>query len=157
MVGLHREPGDRAGIGLGKVDFAGQVAPPSYEAGQRNPGDYEALVAQGPVTIHDNENLGITDIGVSMCRKQIRQGIRAVAKGEPLAWPYRGNGAPVSTYNLELVSRVPPLPGVDDTETVRWFGKRVAEVVIESGGLPPGKRHETARSLVRDLIAREFS
>jgi hypothetical protein len=139
------------------VDFPGQVAPPSKEEGQRNPGDYEALVAQGPVAIHDNETLGVTDMGVIMCRKQIRQGIRAVAKGEPLAWPTRDNNAPTSTYNLELVSRVPPLPGIDDAETVRRFGNRVAELVIESGGLPPGKRHETAKQMVAELIAREFS
>jgi nitrite reductase/ring-hydroxylating ferredoxin subunit len=152
-----RETGNRAGIGLGMVDFPGQVAPPSKEEGQRNPGDYEALVAQGPVAIHDNETLGVTDMGVIMCRKQIRQGIRAVAKGEPLAWPTRDNNAPTSTYNLELVSRVPPLPGIDDAETVRRFGNRVAELVIESGGLPPGKRHETAKQMVAELIAREFS
>ena len=42
--------GDAEAIGLGKVDFPGQVAAPTHEEGQRNPGDFEAQVAQGPVT-----------------------------------------------------------------------------------------------------------
>ena len=93
-----------------------------------------------------------------MARLQIRQGIRAVEQGKPLDWPGRVDGALVPTYNLELVSRVPRKPGTDDDdEAVRRFGRRVAEIVIESGELPPGSRQETARARVETLIADEFS
>ena len=149
--------GDAEAIGLGKVDFPGQVAAPSHEEGQRNPGDFEAQVAQGPVTVHANETRGVTDEGVIMTRRQIRKGIRAVKRGKPLDWPSRAGGDLLPTYNIELVSRVPRKPGADDDEAVRRFGRRVAEIVIESGGLPPGIRQETAKSRIDAMIAAEFS
>ena len=149
--------GDPDGIGLGKVDFPGQVAAPTHEEGQRNPGDFEAQVAQGPVTIHANETRGVTDEGVIMARRQIRKGIRAVKQGKPLDWPSRAGADPLPTYNIELVSRVPRKPGTDDEATVRRFGRRVAEIVIESGDLPPGIRRETAKARVDAMIAEEFS
>ncbi|MEC7490343.1 MAG: Rieske 2Fe-2S domain-containing protein [Pseudomonadota bacterium] len=152
-----RETGNEDGIGLGMVDFPGQVPAADSVEGQRNPGDYEALVAQGPVAIHTNETPGVTDEGVLMGRRQIRAGIRAIAKGGTLSWPARGNGDPVSTYNLELVSRVPARDGEDDSATVRRFGQRVAELIIDSGSLPPGTRQKVARERIEELIAREFS
>ena len=152
-----RETGNAAGIGLGMVDFPGQVPTAEHTEGQRNPGDYEALVAQGPVAIHANETPGVTDEGVIMARRQIRAGIRAIGKGDALSWPARSNIEPVSTYNLELVSRVPIKNGGDDTLTVRRFGKRVAELIIESGSLTPGARQNTVRERIERLISREFS
>ena len=46
------------------------------------PGDWDAWVSQGPVTLHSREHLGTTDRGVIMCRKLVRQGIRAVAEDD---------------------------------------------------------------------------
>ena len=152
-----RGVGDADGIGLGKVDFPGQVPAADHAAGQRNPGDFEAQVAQGPITIHANETRGVTDEGVVLCRRQIRAGIRAVAEGRALSWPTSTGDAPLSTYNLELVTRVLARPGIDDARTVDRFGRRVAETVIESGGLPPGARQEAARARIAKLIAEEFS
>ena len=149
--------GDPDGIGLGKVDFPGQVAAPTREEGQRNPGDFEAQVAQGPVTIHANETRGVTDEGVIMARRQIRKGIRALKQGKPLDWPARAGTDPLPTYNIELVSRVPRKSRTDDDATVRRFGRRVAEIVIESGDLPPGTRQETAKARIDAMIAEEFS
>jgi nitrite reductase/ring-hydroxylating ferredoxin subunit len=151
-----RETGDPASIGLGMVDFPGQTAAPSYEEGQHNPGDFEAQVAQGDVTIHANENRGVTDEGVIMARRQIRRGIRAVKKGERLSWPSATNGHPVPTYNLELVSRVPRKNDRDDQAVVHRFGERVSRIIIESAELPPGRRQETAKARVEQLIAEEF-
>ena len=152
-----RGTGDPASIGLGTVDFPGQTAAPSHKEGQRNPGDFEAQVAQGDIAIHANENKGVTDEGVVMTRRQIRRAIRAVKNGERLSWPVRTNGVPVPTYNLELVSRVPKKPGTDDDEVVRRFGERVCEIVIASADLPPGVRQETAKACIERLIAEEFS
>ena len=92
-----------------------------------------------------------------MARRQIRAGIRAIIKGDELSWPARSNAEPVSTYNLELVARVPVKDVGDDPETVRRFGMRVAELIIESGSLAPGARQKTAREWVESLIAHEFS
>ena len=58
-----------------------QTAAPTYEEGQRRPGDYEAQVAQRPMAIHGLEHLSVTDRGVSMFRKLVGQGIRTVRDG----------------------------------------------------------------------------
>ena len=58
--------GDRSAVGLNKVDFVGQTGVErSYEEGQVSPGDYEAQVSQGEITIHADEQLGTTDGGVA--------------------------------------------------------------------------------------------
>ncbi len=130
---------------------------PTHEAGQRNPGDFEAQAAQGVIAVHGNECRGVTDEGVVMTRKLLRKGIRAVGKGKAIDAPRRYAANPVPTYNLELVTRVPPIPGQDDSALVRRFGHRVAEIIIDSAELPPGQRQETARARVRALVAGEFS
>lgn len=48
---------------------------------QRYPGDYEAQVGQGPITLHSEERLSSTDRGVSMVRRQFKQQVRVVAEG----------------------------------------------------------------------------
>lgn len=148
---------DEQNIGLGRADFPGQVAAPTHAEGQRNPGDFEAQAAQGVIAVHGNETRGVTDQGVVMTRKLLRKGIRAVSHGRPIDAPRRYAANPVPTYNLELVTRVPPVPGQHDNALVRRFGHQVAEIIINSAELPPGHRQETARARVRALIAGEFS
>ncbi len=65
------------------------------EAGhQQYPGDYEAQVGQGRITLHSEEHLGFTDEGVRLFRKLFKQAIKDVEKG----------GDPPATYRKE-----PPL------------------------------------------------
>ena len=52
------------------IMLPGQLAADSYEAGQRQPGDYEAQVSQRPIAIHGLEHIGATDRGVMMFRNQ---------------------------------------------------------------------------------------
>jgi phenylpropionate dioxygenase-like ring-hydroxylating dioxygenase large terminal subunit len=49
---------------------------------QQLPGDYEAQVGQGAITLHSEENLAGSDKGVTMFRHRFRQAVRAVAAGE---------------------------------------------------------------------------
>ena len=133
------------------------MAAPTHAEGQRNPGDFEAQAAQGVIAIHGNENRAVTDTGVVTTRKLLRRGIRAVGKGKAFDTPKRYAANPVPTYNLELVTRVPPIAGQDDSALIRRFGHRVAEIIIESALLPPDQRQKTARARVRQLIAGEFS
>jgi len=53
----------------------------SDEEHQRYPGDYEAQVGQGPVTLHSEERLATSDRGVSMVRRQFRAQAEIVAAG----------------------------------------------------------------------------
>lgn len=49
---------------------------------QRFPGDYEAQVSQGPITLHSEEHLVRTDRGIVLLRKLLERQVDAVARGE---------------------------------------------------------------------------
>jgi nitrite reductase/ring-hydroxylating ferredoxin subunit len=51
------------------------------EEHQRNPGDYEAQVSQGAITLHSEEHLVSSDRGVSMYRRRFREQIELARKG----------------------------------------------------------------------------
>jgi hypothetical protein len=53
----------------------------SDEEHQRYPGDYEAQVGQGAITLHSDERLASSDRGVSMVRRQFKHQVRIVAEG----------------------------------------------------------------------------
>ena len=46
------------------------------------PGDYETQVGQGAITLHSEEHLATSDRGVSMVRRQFKDNLRAVARGD---------------------------------------------------------------------------
>ena len=48
---------------------------------QRYPGDWEAQVGQGPITLHSEEHLATSDKGVAMLRRTLAQQIKAVQEG----------------------------------------------------------------------------
>ena len=106
----------------------GQLAADTYEAGQRNPGDYEAQVSQRPIAIHGLEHLAATDRGVSMFRNQIRRGVRAVQGGDHPAGLHREVDTVIPTYCNDTVVHVPAAetPALDQ-QLMRETGRRLAE------------------------------
>jgi nitrite reductase/ring-hydroxylating ferredoxin subunit len=136
-------------IGLGKVDLPGQTGDRSYEERQRNPGDWDAQVSQGPIAVHGNEYLGTTDRGIILLRRRLRANIRALAQGLKPAPEFGASATP--TYIHEIVLRVPPRPGSDDGELRRSFGRAVARIVIDSGTLQTDKRGAEVERRVRAL------
>ena len=54
----------------------------AYEQTQRFPGDYEAQIGQRSIAVHTLEHLGVSDRGVTMMRKGLRQKIRMVQQGQ---------------------------------------------------------------------------
>lgn len=48
---------------------------------QKYPGDWEAQVGQGPITLHSEEHLATSDKGVAMLRRALQQQIKAVQEG----------------------------------------------------------------------------
>jgi len=123
---------DRDKIGINKVDFAGQTGDErSVEEQQREPGDYEAQVAQGPITIHSQERPGKTDVGVAMLRRLLRRQIRAVAGGEnPRGSDLNADGR-ISTYTGDFLVRIPPLAGKEELQQ-RDFGRKLAKILIDT-------------------------
>ena len=53
----------------------------SEEEHQKFPGDWEAQVGQGPISLHSEEHLTTSDKGVAMLRRMMRRQIKAVAAG----------------------------------------------------------------------------
>lgn len=52
------------------------------EEHQKFPGDYEAMVSQGEITSHSEENLASTDRGIGMLRRFLTKQVQAVKNGE---------------------------------------------------------------------------
>lgn len=48
---------------------------------QQFPTDWEAMVSQGPITLHSGEHLAMSDKGVAMLRRLLRQQIKLVQEG----------------------------------------------------------------------------
>ena len=104
-----------------------------YEERQRMPGDYEAIVEQGPITRHGTEHLVASDRGVTMFRRATLKGIEAVQNGEdpkPLDLFRRANG-PIPTHASETVIHSPPQPGADDAKALRDAATFVYEKGLE--------------------------
>jgi len=52
------------------------------EERQRYPSDWEAQQSQGPITLHSEEHLGVSDQGIAMLRRLLREQVRRVQEGE---------------------------------------------------------------------------
>jgi nitrite reductase/ring-hydroxylating ferredoxin subunit len=149
-----RGTADPAAIGLERIDLPGQTGDRPYAERQRDPGDWDAQVSQGPIAIHADEHLGSTDRGIAMLRRRLRENIRAVAAGARATPHFDANATP--TYISEIVVRVPPRPDADgdaDVEARRAFGRAVARIVIDSGTVPTAERAALVEAQVRALAA----
>ncbi len=140
-------------IGLGKIDLMGQTDERPYLERQKSPGDWDAIVAQGHITNHRNENLCWTDKGVALVRRQIRNGIRKLrSAGQLPEQPRRYGRAIVPTYNNETILRVPKVEG-DDIKVIAAFGHKICHAVVESAAIPLGERQKQMASTVRAMQA----
>src|SRR5581483_6116637 len=122
-IAYHPEEGTQQS----RFRFTGVTnAPRTYEDRQRQPGDWEALLTQRPIAVHALEHLGWSDTGVIMFRKAIRDGIRAVSRGEdPMPQILSASGT-IKTYAQSTIIRVPPAPTPEaDRELLRATARRV--------------------------------
>ena len=102
----------------------GQSGDRPYAERQRFPADFDAQSSQRPIAVHALEHLGSTDRGVIMLRKIVRDGIRAVARGDdPWGTQWRA-GETVPTFTQDLVLKVPPAASDDaDRRLLRETGR----------------------------------
>jgi phenylpropionate dioxygenase-like ring-hydroxylating dioxygenase large terminal subunit len=107
----------------------------TYQDRQRQPGDYEGQVSQRPIAVHGLEHLGWSDQGVILIRKLLRDGIRAVQRGEdPKQVGLAKNGV-INTYGQSTVLRVPPAAdAAADRALLREVGRNV--LAQRQAGLP---------------------
>jgi hypothetical protein len=67
------------------------------EEHQVYPGDYEAMVSQGPVAKHSDEHLATTDRGIVMLRRLLQKQLDVVqAGGDPAGVSFDPDAAPVA-------------------------------------------------------------
>lgn len=88
-AGRVRQPGALKSI---RSRFNGKLwSELTAEEHQRFPGDYEAQVSQGPITLHSEEHLVSSDRGVVMLRTLLERQVKAVAAGgDPIGVAFEG-------------------------------------------------------------------
>ena len=129
--------------GKESVDFApGQTRHREYEEMQRNPGDWEVLVSQGPLPDHGREHPGWTDTGVMMLRRQYRRALRGESPPD-VHLPQNGWNAR-ATYTFDSVLRIPPR-NQNDAALVAEVGRRATDIVLAVEE-PPGPSRDQAIS-----------
>ncbi len=95
VYAMVRKPKERPPQGLPVYGDGKTWFELSDEEHQRYPGDYEAQVGQGPITLHSEERLSSTDRGVSMVRRQFKEQVQRVADGlDPVGVWFDDDGAP---------------------------------------------------------------
>jgi phenylpropionate dioxygenase-like ring-hydroxylating dioxygenase large terminal subunit len=68
----------------------------TQEEHQQYPGDYEAQVGQGSITIHSEEHLAQSDRGVLMVRRMLQQQLEAIAQGrDPVGVSFDPQAPPI--------------------------------------------------------------
>jgi nitrite reductase/ring-hydroxylating ferredoxin subunit len=143
---------DRAQIGTDRVDFPGQTAERPFAERQIEPGDYDAQVYQGPIAIHDRENLGSTDAGIAMLRHLLRTGIESIARGERIVHPAAGADGIVPTYNHDTVIRRPLGNATDDRARLKEIGEQIGAIVRASAGEPRERRAAYVERRIRTEV-----
>ena len=119
--------------------LSGQLAAETYEAGQLHPGDFEAQVSQRPIAIHGLEHLGATDRGVTMLRRLIMRGIKAVAAGDDPIGVFRNGGGVIPTYCNNTVLHLPAeADAALDKAIMRKTGLRLAQGYLRQPPLANG-------------------
>lgn len=78
------------------------------------PGDYEAQVGQGPVTLHSEEHLATSDQGVALLRRLFRIQVRNLRDGRPID-PAAGASAPYEVIAGHFIHEAPTI----ETEPVK--------------------------------------
>jgi nitrite reductase/ring-hydroxylating ferredoxin subunit len=119
---------DKSKVGYGTTDFYGQGPDRSYEQRQRDPGDYDAWVSQGPKNIHARENLSFTDRGVAKVRRMLRNNIRSLAAGNRILHPTDDYDGVLPTYAGDTMLCIPVQQGRDDAAVLKEISFKVAGI-----------------------------
>ncbi len=141
---------DRSEVGFGKTDFYGQGPDRPYEMRQRDPGDYDAWVSQGPINVHARENLSFTDRGVAKARRMVRNAIRALQNGERPSQPTDNFKGVIPTYAGDTVLRIPAQEGRDDGALLKEVSFKVADILRSGDHLTGGERRSHIETALKE-------
>ncbi len=141
-------------VGLGKTDFYGQSGDRDYETRQKDPGDYDAWVSQGPTNIHQRENLAFTDRGVAKVRRKLRSALTDLSGGKDIQRPSDVYENPIPTYGGDTMLNIPLQAGRDDAAIQKIVALKVAEI-YQSGDRFTGRKRK--EFIVKELREYEQS
>ncbi|WP_339753481.1 Rieske 2Fe-2S domain-containing protein [uncultured Marinobacter sp.] len=129
--------------GVDSIDFLiGQTRHRSYDEMQRAPGDYEVIVSQGPMAIHDLEHPGRSDVGVYMARSLLRDIIAGKTAPDPVRAKAEANGGgtlPRCTSDTRLKIRR-RADKEEDSAVIRKACHQVLAVMKECDEIPVDQR-----------------
>ena len=114
-----------------------------YEEMQREPGDYEAQIGQRSIARHALENLVAADRGVTMMRRMIREGVRAVAQGQDPQGIFRDLKGHQITFGNDTVVRV--ARGSTEAEDAALVERVARELTQDFLRNPPMQVHPDVR------------
>jgi hypothetical protein len=104
----------------------GQSGDRPYAERQRFPADFDAQSSQRTIAVHALEHLASTDRGVIMLRKIVRDGIRAVARGDDPFGTCSSADRVIPTFTQDLVVKLPPAADPEvDRKLLRATGRSV--------------------------------
>ncbi|MEI6300518.1 MAG: Rieske 2Fe-2S domain-containing protein [Betaproteobacteria bacterium] len=111
-----------------RIRAFGQANDRIYSERQQHPGDYDAMTSQGPINIHAYENLASSDIGVSMFRNYLREGIEAVQAGRNPLGVVHDDRFRIRTRTQNTVIHAPPTAtAAQERQLLTTIGRDVAE------------------------------
>lgn len=140
--------GNEADCGVDKIDFLeGQTGNRSYDEGQRAPGDWEAIVSQGRIAAHGAEHPGVSDVGVYMCRKLLRNAVQDKTAPYALYQQLQEQGRTLPIYAQDSVLDIPELADKQaDRKQLAAAGKQVLEIMRSADALPADQRDAHVRA-----------
>ena len=144
---------DRNEVGFGKTDFYGQGPDRPYEQRQRDPGDYDAWVSQGPINVHKNEHQAVTDRGVAMVRRKLRKAIRQVQNGESVDQISRHYDDAIPSYGGDTILRIPLQEGKDDDSVIKEVAQKVAQIYMANDEFVGQQRVERIQQQLQEYEA----
>ena len=118
----------------------GEVFDRPYEQKQKFPADVEACEGMGPITIHNNENLTTSDIGVALMRRQIREQIRDLKAGTEPMHVSPSDAAPIPTYGGDTVLNIPRKTEGDELSLLSKIAHEFVEIQFEVDGKSENER-----------------
>ena len=115
------------------------------------PGDYEAQVSQGKITLHAGEHRGNTDGGVARYRRMLRQAIGNIQNRiEPARAELNADGH-VPTMAGDVIVRCPNSEA-DHPDWQKQFANRVGQIVSETRLLSASERSNEIELRVKSVL-----
>lgn len=144
--------GRKEDCGVDSIDFLeGQTGVRTYLEGQRAPGDWEALVSQGAIAIHAREHPGKSDVGVYLCRKLLRDNMKAVSEGKRVGRVREENQDGIHVYTEDSVLNIAEATDRNDRELVLELNKKIVAIMKEGDNLPSNERDAHIRNRLDEL------